>query len=425
MRIVIIGGGIAGLELATSLGKQLGKTGEASITLIDKYLTHIWKPLLHEIAVGSSNIEDNAVDYIFHGKKNFYRFQLGTLIGLNRQKKEVIIEVNQIVDKNNVKKEKNIAYDILIITIGSISNNYNIPGTDKYCYYLDSLEQATKLQQDFLNYIVSSNNDKKNYNIGIIGAGATGVELAAEVYSAIHEGNKYNIQSHERRVNISIIESCNRLLPALPQITSHFILNKLKNIGINILLNEKVIKVTHQGIHTASGTFISAEFKIWSAGIRGESVLSKLDGLKVTNSCRLLINNKLQTTLDDSIYAIGDCSACFIDQKNIVPARAQAAHQESVFLKKQIIERIRNKRSTKTFHYHDNGSIISLGGQGTILHIIFKQCKNIFMKGISARLIYRLLYKIHQVKLSGLFYVLIQSFSKLISKCIKAKIKLH
>ena len=135
--------------------------------------------------------------------------------------------------------------------------------------------------------------------------------------------------------------------------------------------------------------------------------------------------DKLQTTLDDSIYAIGDCSACFIDQKNIVPARAQAAHQESVFLKKQIIERIRNKRSTKTFHYHDNGSIISLGGQGTILHIIFKQCKNIFMKGISARLIYRLLYKIHQVKLSGLFYVLIQSFSKLISKCIKAKIKLH
>lgn len=133
-RIVIVGGGAGGLELATQLGRKLGKKKLAQIILVDKNRTHIWKPLLHEVATGSLDSDLDGVVYSAHAAKHGYQFQLGTFCGLSPEDKS--ISVAPITDDNGkvLLPERQIQFDKLVIAIGSVSNDFNTPGVKDNCF---------------------------------------------------------------------------------------------------------------------------------------------------------------------------------------------------------------------------------------------------------------------------------------------------
>src|SRR5574340_888874 len=126
-RIVIVGGGAGGLELATRLGRSLGKRGIADITLIDCSRTHVWKPLLHEVAAGTLDSHDDELEYLAQAHLNGFRFVLGRMDGLDRQHKQVRLAALRNEQGEEIMPARNFPYDILVIAVGSICNDFGIP----------------------------------------------------------------------------------------------------------------------------------------------------------------------------------------------------------------------------------------------------------------------------------------------------------
>lgn len=186
--IVIVGGGAGGVELATRLGRKLGKSKQAVISLIDVNRTHIWKPLLHEVATGALNSSIDGMDYLEHAKQHHFHFHLGRMTGLNREDKNVLLE--PIYDESGelLAPERQIKYDTLILAVGSVTNDFGTKGAKENCFFLDNATQANRFHRTLMNEFIRANTSvlqaDQTLNIGIVGAGATGVELSAELYYA-------------------------------------------------------------------------------------------------------------------------------------------------------------------------------------------------------------------------------------------------
>jgi NADH dehydrogenase len=187
-KIVIVGGGAGGLELATKLGDTLGKKKKAEITLIDCTKTHVWKPLLHEIAAGSMNPDKHELEYMAQAHWHHFRFRLGRMDRLNRSKKEVSIAPYVDEDGKEIIPRRSFQYDTLIISVGSTTNDFGIKGAAEHSIALDTQEQAEVFHQKLHHAILKAQTQKKAIQPGqlevvIVGAGATGVELAAELHN--------------------------------------------------------------------------------------------------------------------------------------------------------------------------------------------------------------------------------------------------
>src|SRR5262249_155852 len=146
------------------LGKKLGKKNKAIITLVDSSPTHLWKPLLHEIAAGTLNSYEDELNYLAYASDHYFHFCQGTLQGLDRAKKEIILESILNVTKasldsdsspgNEFIPQRKLNYDILIISIGSVANDFNIPGVKEHCLFLDTRYQADYLHTHLINRLM-------------------------------------------------------------------------------------------------------------------------------------------------------------------------------------------------------------------------------------------------------------------------------
>lgn len=427
-RIVVIGGGAGGLELATRLGNKLGRKGKAYITLIDRNHTHIWKPLLHEVATGTLDIEIDQLSYRAHAAANNFDFQLGNFYGLNRQQKNVILAPVCTNDGEQVLAARELAYDYLVLAIGSVSNHFNTPGVAEHCIFLDSPAQAQRFHRHLLDAYLKLNSPqhpKDKLNIAIVGAGATGVELAAELYHAAAELNLYGFADLRKdRLNISLIEAGGRILPALPQRIANAALKELQKLGVKVRTNTKVTAADARGLQLDS-EHLDAELMVWAAGIKAPDFLHNLDGLESNRINQLLVTSKLQTTLDNRIYAIGDCAGCPLPENKWVPPRAQSAHQMASVVGKNIIAEIDGK-ALQDFIYKDHGSLISLSRFGTVGNLMGNLVGGAMMiEGRIARLAYISLYRMHQVALHGWIKMLVISLVARINRIVRPRLKLH
>ncbi|MGZ5526850.1 MAG: NAD(P)/FAD-dependent oxidoreductase, partial [Methylomonas sp.] len=329
-KIVIVGGGAAGLELATSLGKKLGKKGRAEIMLLDASPTHIWKPLLHEVAAGTLD-EAEQIEYLAQAHRNHFRFRLGRMEGLNRQKKEIYVSPTLSDSGEELIPRRTFSYDTLVMSVGSISNTFNIKGVAEHCLFLDTTAQAFKFQKQLVESYIKSHAGKaagKTLSIVIIGAGATGVELSAQLHEVTDLLAVYGLDESSD-VKLTIIEAANQLLPALPAKLANATQQQLVKLGIDLKLGRRVTEVTKEGVYTHDGEMIPADLKVWSAGIKAPDWLQNLDGLEVNRINQLVVDETLKTS-DDNIFAVGDCAACpWPGHEANVPPRAQAAHQQA------------------------------------------------------------------------------------------------
>jgi NADH:ubiquinone reductase (H+-translocating) len=432
--VVIVGGGAGGLELATSLGNSLGRSKKASITLIDSTRTHVWKPLLHEIAAGSMDPDRHELDYLAQAHWHHFNFRLGRMDGLNRSLKEVTL--SPVLDDDGVEiiSRRTFKYDTLVIAIGSTTNDFGIKGAREYSIALDTQDQAQKFHRRLHNALLRAQTQSTALKDGqlevvIVGAGATGVELAAELHNTTRELAAYGLDNidPDRDVKISLIEASDRLLPALPGKLSLSVDVELRKLRVNVFTGERVTEVSEKGVTTHSGRFIPAELVVWAAGIKAPDFLKELAGLETNSINQLVVKQTLQTTNDDNIFAFGDCAACpRLGYDETVPPRAQAAHQQASLLVKAVKRRVANNTNLPQFHYRDYGSLVNLGRYSTVGSLMGALSGgNMYIQGMFARLMYRSLYKMHLMALHGFFSVFLQSVGRLITRRTEPQVKLH
>ncbi len=433
-KIVIVGGGAGGLELATKLGDSLGKKKKAEITLIDCTKTHVWKPLLHEIAAGSMNPDKHELEYMAQAHWHHFRFRLGRMDRLNRHKKEVSIAPYIDEDGKEIIPRRSFQYDTLIISVGSTTNDFGIKGAAEHSIALDTQEQAEVFHQKLHHAILKAQTQKKAIQPGqlevvIVGAGATGVELAAELHKATREMTAFGIDrvNPDRDIKISIIEASSRLLPALPKKLSHSVELELRKLRVHLYMGERVTSVSAKGVTTHTKRFVPSALVVWAAGVKAPDFLKKIDGLETNSINQLLVHTTLQTTRDDSIFAFGDCAACPIDGTDqFVPPRAQAAHQQASLLFKSMKMRVKGKVNLPQYIYKDYGSLVNMGEYSTVGNLMGSLMGgSMFIEGFIARLMYQSLYKMHLMALHGFMSTALQTLARIITRRTEAQVKLH
>ncbi len=426
-KIVIVGGGAGGLELATHLGKKLGQTGLAEVMLLDASSTHIWKPLLHEVAAGTLN-EAEEIEYLAQAHRNHFRFRLGKMEGLNRQKKEIFVSPTLSDSGEELIPRRSFHYDTLVMAVGSISNTFNIKGVKEHCMFLDTTAQAFRFQKQLVesyikNHAGENRTPNKPLSIAIVGAGATGVELSAELHLVTDLLAVYGLDESSN-VKITIIEAASQLLPALPIKLATATQQQLVKLGIDLKLGRRVVEVTEHGISTHDGEMIEADLKVWAAGIKAPDWVKDLDGLE-TNQINQLVVDETLKTIDDAIFAIGDCAACvWSGHSGNVPPRAQAAHQQASTVCKSIVNRLKGGALVK-YVYHDYGSLVSLGKYTTVGNLMGNLMGSVSVGGFIARVVYLSLYKMHQVAIHGYFRTAMLTLSNLFRRSAHARIKMH
>ncbi|MDH4229863.1 MAG: NAD(P)/FAD-dependent oxidoreductase [Nitrospirota bacterium] len=431
-RVVVVGGGAGGLELATRLGNSLGRKGRAHITLVDSRLTHLWKPLLHEVAAGTLDSSDDDIQFLAQAMHHHFTFRLGTMDGVDRERK--VVHLSPILDAGGapLSGPREIAYDTLVLAIGSVSNDFGVAGVREHCHFLDTREQADRFQQALLNGYLRAQHQEHTradgITVAIVGGGATGVELAAELHHVTRRLVAYGFDriDPDRDVRLVLVEAGPRLLPAAPERLSRLAERELTSLGVVVQTGVTVTQVTARGLETGD-VCIPADLRVWAAGIRAPRVTTAM-GLEVNRIGQLVVGETLQTTRDPDIFALGDSAACaWPATGRNVPPTAQAAHQQAAMLASSLERRL-NGRPLRRFRYHDHGLMVSLShytAVGNLMGNLLRLSGAVMIEGWLARLAYRLLYRKHQAALFGLPRTTLMMLSDWLSRRGRARLKLH
>lgn len=428
-RIVIVGAGAGGLALATRLGRTLGKRKRAEIVLLDRNTTHVWKPLLHELATGVLNSSMDEVDLRGHSSAHFYRFQRGSLTGINREQQT--LQLAPILDEEGyeVLPARELAYDYLVMAIGSVSNDFGTPGVAEHCHFIDSPEQAKAFQRDmintFLRYTDPNLRQHTQLTIGIVGGGATGVELAAELFDASRMLNAYGVTALDnQQISVHLLEAAPRLLPGLSERVSQTVKTQLEEMGVTVHTDTAVKEVQEYQLVTGDDEVIKTDINVWAAGIKAPPFLAEL-GLTTNKKNQIEVNSTLQSIDDEKIFALGDCASCPMGESGTVPPRAQAAHQQAKLLAKNIVNQLDGKPLVD-FRYRDHGSLVSLARYDAVGNLMRSSAsKGLFLEGWLARQAYASLYRMHQLSIHGAPKTGLAWLVDKLNRYLKPRMKLH
>lgn len=428
-RIVIVGAGAGGLALATRLGRTLGKRKRAEIVLLDRNTTHVWKPLLHELATGVLNSSMDEVDLRGHSSAHFYRYQRGSLTGIDSEQQTLQLAPIHDEDGEEVLPARELAYDYLVLAIGSVSNDFGTPGVAEHCHFIDSPEQAKAFQRDmintFLRYTDPNLRQHTQLTIGIVGGGATGVELAAELFDASRMLNAYGVTSLDnQQISVHLLEAAPRLLPGLSERVSETVKTELESMGVTIHTDTAVKEAQAHQLVTGDDEVIKTDINVWAAGIKAPPFLAEL-GLTTNKKNQIEVNSTLQSVDDEKIFALGDCASCPMGEDSTVPPRAQAAHQQAKLLAKNLVNQLEGKPLVD-FRYRDHGSLVSLARYDAVGNLMRSSAsRGLFLEGWLARQAYASLYRMHQLSIHGAPKTGLAWLVDKLNRYLKPRMKLH
>jgi len=472
-RFIVVGGGAGGLELATRLGNRYGASrrngdARAQVTLVDRYPTHIWKPLLHEVAAGSMDPFTQELPYAAQARWHGFDFQQGELTKLDRAAKRITLSAIADDDGAELLPQREIGYDTLVIAIGSTTHFFGVQGAKENSIALDTVPQAERFRKRLIAACVraeyrtehlgeqkaaqpqgealdfaqaqaqaeaqahaqaaAAQPDGPRIQVAIVGGGATGVELSAELRNTAHVLSAYGLHKLDPRhdIGIVLIEAGPRILPALQERVSTATTELLTKLGVQVMVGETVAEVAPGSVRTASGKTLRADLTVWAAGIKAPAVLGELDGLPVNRLGQLLVRRTLQTEIDDDIFALGDCAACpWPGNERNVPPRAQAAHQQASFLLRVIADRLAG-RPLQEFTYRDFGSLVSLGHFSAVGNLMGGVIGgSMLIEGLFARFMYMSLYRLHIAALHGYARMVLDTFAHWLHRTTSPRVKLH
>eukprot|EP00053_Salpingoeca_punica_P005644 m.55674 g.55674 ORF g.55674 m.55674 type:complete len:487 (+) comp13334_c0_seq1:137-1597(+) len=484
-RIVIVGGGAGGLALATRLGRQV----VADVTLVDATRTHVWKPLLHQLAAGSFDTHAEEIEYLAQARWNNFKFRLGRLENIDRKAKQIHLAASVDESGNEITPPSTLPYDTLVIAVGSQTNDFGTKGAAEHTIKLDTPQAARQFNDRLINACLRAQTVPRapgsgHLTVTIVGAGATGVELAAELHAAARVLANFGFENihPERDLQIVLLEAAPRVLSQLPERLSTAAVRELRKLSVEVHTNEKVVEVTADSVRMASGRVIKSNITVWAAGVKANPFLKSLGGTDVleTNKLnQLVVTDRLRTTRDSNIFAFGDCAACPQPDGSLVPPRAQSAYQQAMYLaqhlptliglysRRSVPQPVVNASAAATstsaaasasatsttatatsttatskptatppsppgadtvppFLYMDRGSLVSLAEYSSVGSLMGSLTKgSLFVEGVIAKFMYWGLHKQHQLALSGWRRTILVTLSELIDRTYRPRIKLH
>ncbi|MEO5699086.1 MAG: NAD(P)/FAD-dependent oxidoreductase [Casimicrobiaceae bacterium] len=436
-RLVIVGGGAGGLPLATELGDSLGKAGRLDVMLVDRSATHLWKPLLHEIAAGRMDADAHDVSYLALAHWHGFKFSQGAVAGVDRSAHRLKLAALVDDEGEEILPARTIAYDTLIFCVGSVGNDFGIAGVAAHAISLDTPADAERFHRRLLSACVRADGEiargegSGKVDIVIIGAGATGVELAAEIRQTTRAhagyGLEYLVPADD--IDITVVEAAPRILPPLPERIAVAATSLLDKLRVAVRTGTKVVAIEPEGVRLAGDETLHADLVVWAAGIQAPAWQQDLDGLEVNRANQLVVDVHLQTSRDPDIFALGDCAACPWPDAGkpgaIVPPRAQAAHQQASLLVKTIHARLAG-RALPVFRFRDFGSLVSLGEVSAVGNLMGRLIGgSLLIQGLVARWMYAMLYKLHQISIHGYWRVALDTVGRFLRRRLEPRVKLH
>ncbi|MGB3607422.1 MAG: NAD(P)/FAD-dependent oxidoreductase [Psychroserpens sp.] len=359
-RIVIIGGGFAGVNFAKALGNK-----PVQLILLDKHNYHTFQPLLYQVS--SSGLEPDSIAYplrkILKTYKNSF-FRLADVEEVQPENKQVVTSIGTL------------DYDYLVIATGTKTNYFGNASIEAHSMPMKSVPQALNIRslilQNFEKAVIAkSNDDKKSYlNFVIVGGGPTGVELAgaiAELKNYVLPREYHDLNSKD--VQIHLLEGSDRVLPPFSEHASKKAEEFLKSLGVIVHTNVEVTNYDGEIVTTNSHLSFKTETVVWAAGVTG----APIKGLKAASikdkTNRYIVNRYSQVEGYSSIFAIGDIAYMATkDFPNGHPQVAQPAIQQGKFLAKNIMRMI-NKEGLKLFSYFDKGSMATIGRNKAVVDL--------------------------------------------------------
>ena len=314
-----------------------------------------------------------------------------------------------------------------------MTNDFGTPGVAERAVPLETQAQAARFNRRLVNACIRAQTQDGpvrpgQLHVAIVGAGATGAELAAELHRTAREVVAYGLYriDPQRDIRIVLIEAADRILPALPERISEATHRLLDEMGVEVRAGAKVTEVTAADLQLADRSFIASELVVWAAGVKASEVLPHLDGLEVNRINQLVVEPTLQTTRDPDIFAIGDCAACpRRGEPTPVPPRAQAAHQEAAQSALDLAHHMRGQ-PLLPYTYRDFGSLVSLGKHTTVGNLMgFLFGRGMYIEGLFARLMYRSLRMLHERALHGTPSAVLATLSRALSRRTGPQVKLH
>ncbi|MGH8713671.1 MAG: NAD(P)/FAD-dependent oxidoreductase, partial [Casimicrobiaceae bacterium] len=395
-----------------------------------------WKPLLHEVAAGRMDADAHGVDYLAVAYWHGFRFRQGAVGGLDRARRELTVQAVDDDDGRQILPERILRYDTLILCIGSTTGDFGVPGVAANAISLDTPRDAERFHRRLLAAAVRADGEaaegrQGHVDIVIIGAGATGVELAAEIRQTTRVHAAYGLDKLDpaRDIHLTLLEAAPRILPQLGERIAKAATALLGRLDIAVRTGERVVAVAEGAVHTASGGVLRADLIVWAAGIKAPPLLASLDGLEVNRANQLVVTATLQTTRDPDIFAFGDCAAApWIGRDKaaaLVPPRAQAARQQAAFLGHSMRARLAG-RPLPEFRFRDFGSLVSLGELSAVGSLMGRLIGgNMLIQGLIARWMYASLYKMHQASIYGWVRVALDTVGRFLRRRTEPRVKLH
>jgi NADH dehydrogenase len=400
-RIVIVGGGIAGLSLATKLGTRLGRTKKAEVTLIDKNAAHVWKPMLHTFAAGTSHVYQEKIPFLAHASQHGFRYVLGALADIDRNARTVALDPLVSDEGETILHRRLINYDVLILAAGSRANDFGTPGVAEFCRFIDDINEAQSFNDRLYDDLLRTAEYGGALRIAIVGGGATGVELAAEISQLLELIRNYGGDLRPR-LDLTLIEAGPRILASFPETVATAATRQLRDLGITVLTDAQVVGADEDGFALADGTRVEAKLRVWAAGVKAPAAFAHLSGFEQTRTGQIVTNPTFQTTTDEYVFAVGDCASLRLDgAERPLPPTAQVARQQAAHLGRHLPAWIEGTE-IPPFVFRDFGSLVSLSKYnafGTLARRGF--FRGGFIEGRFAQLSHAMLYRMHQAELHG------------------------
>jgi NADH dehydrogenase len=433
-RIVVVGGGAGGLELVSKLARKYRRSKDVEVLLVDSAERHLWKPLLHEVATGIMDVAADALEYRAHALHTGYSYRYGELENVDRGERRIRLAPMLNSKGMEILPRRYLKYDYLVIAVGSLTNDFGTPGVAEHCFTLDRSGQAVLFHQELMEELLrfSGDSEVEPVRVAIVGGGATGVELSAELHHVVEELQKYApkhiteyADAHaDRYFKVTLVEAGPRLLPPLPEETSS---RAKQALGVDVKVSTMITEVLSEGLRTKDGELIPACISVWAAGVKAPDFLGDIAGLETNRINQLVVGPSLQTSCDPRIFAIGDCASYEMSEGIFVPPRAQSAHQMADRCYKNLLALVANENAElKPFVYSDMGSLVNLAKYktfGAMIAPLFG--KDLMFEGAIARMFYLSLYRMHQSALHGHIRTVFFVMAGRVHRTVRRMIKLH
>lgn len=435
-RVVVIGGGAGGLDLAIRLSRLTRMGGRARVTLVDPGPGHVWKPRLHEIAVGLLAPSEETAGFAAQARRHGFDFVLGRAERLDADRREIGVAAtpqpadDRVADarRADLLPARTLAYDIAVLALGSTVNDFGTPGVAEHCYTLDTPRDAERLHGALLAQAARvAAGVQPVLRVVIVGAGATGVELAGELRDAVGRLASFRSLIPSAKVEITLLEMGDRPLPGAARPTSDYARRMLEAQRVEMRFGAKVVGVEVEAVKLASGDTIGADLIVWASGVKAQALAAPPAGLKTGKDGRIAVDACLRVLRGDAsvvegVYGVGDCVAAPLGE-GVVPATAQAAHQQAGLLARSLARQLRG-RAALPFRFHNRGTLVSLG-EGTVGDVPSAFPRgDLQVSGVGARLAYAALYEQHQAELFGVWKTAALALSRTLRRSGQPAVKM-